>query len=152
MITLQCDKNLCKVIQRLFKVLSLDVKISSFSDKPSDILLLRNSADFKSPDARCVIVNSDDKELIKKIKGTKNKVITCGFSTRSTVTLSSISDSEYVVCLQRSVKSISEKIISPFETPVLLDGLKFDDVSILMMITAAMMCDANPELLKNINL
>ena len=152
MITIQCDKNLGKIFLRLANSLNIQVKISDFSDNHTNIAIIRNSENTKTPSADYLIINSDDKTLANSISGKNCKIISCGFSNRSTVTISSITETECVLCLQRSLKSISGKTISPFELPIKLYGIKFDDVSIIMMITSALLCDVPVSALNKIHL
>jgi hypothetical protein len=57
--------------------------------------------------------------------------ITYGLNGRTTITTSSIDDTEklsFNYCLQRSIISLTESIIQPFEIPVKVDG-KYSDVN-----------------------
>lgn len=155
MVSVQCDKNLKKVLERFFYVVGTKAEVYSYSEKKSDICILRNYDDFNDdyiPAAEYILINSDDKKLIKHVKGLKSKIITCGLSTRSTATLSSISDSKYVMCLQRSINSLSGKKLPPFEFPFEIKDTFFDDVSIIIIITAALLCDADVSQLNKISL
>ena len=152
MTKIQCDENLIKILNRLLSFLKTDVQTEIFSKKFADIAIVRTAADAERVNAGILLVNSDDKNLTAALSGKNRKIITCGFSSRSTVTLSSVSEKCFVVCLQRSVKSISGKTLSPLEIPVELCGLEFDEISILMMITAALLCDIPASLLNKIQL
>lgn len=152
MILLQCDENLLKIFNRFLTYLKIDAKAEVFSGNHADIAIIRCAEDVNRIDADLCIINSDDTELIKSSRPGGGKIITCGFGSRSTVTLSSLSDCECVICLQRSIKSVSGKRILPLEIPVQLCGIKFDDVSILMMITAALLCDTPVSMLNKIQL
>ena len=90
MIKLQCDKNLKKVIEKIFKLKEIDAEISLISDESCNVCIIRSENDFDKntfPKAEYFIINSDDANVLKKIKDIKSKVITCGLSTRSTITL-----------------------------------------------------------------
>lgn len=75
------------------------------------------------PDILCenavAIINSSSRNQISQFVNTNISVITCGSSQKDTFTYSSYTDDKIVVSLQRSIKSISGKIIEPFELPVL---------------------------------
>ena len=146
MFKLQCDKNLKKVIEKIFILKEIDAEITTFSNEACNICIIRSENDFEKnsmPKADYFIINSDDANVLKRIKGIKSKVITCGLSTRSTITLSSISDSRCVMCLQRSIFNLNGAKISPFELPFELCGIAFDEVSIVMVLTAAILCNSN---------
>ena len=155
MYNLQCDKNFKKLLSYFFKTINTDVKINEFSNTPNDISFLRNIEDIPEnyiPNGKYIVVNSDDKEILELIKGTENKIITCGMSTRSTVTFSSINEKYGVVCIQRSIKILNSSEIYPFELPFELCGKIIDEISLLMLLTGALICNAEINLLKKINL
>ena len=77
-----------------------------------------------------VIFNSDS---IQKINFHCDKVypITYGLNERSTVTASSIDDIQelrFSYCLQRTLLSIGDDVIQPFDMPMTVDG-KYDDIN-----------------------
>ena len=155
MFNLQCDKNFIKVLNCFFELIKIPAIISEFSIFKSDICLLRNFEDtpknFK-PNTTYLILNSDDKKLPELIKHYENKIITCGMSTRSTVTFSSIYENSGVMCLQRAIRCLNSLEISPFELPFEVGGKIIDEISILMLITSALICGADVKTLKKINL
>lgn len=151
MYKIQCDKNLMKVLVKFFSSLKIDAEITCFSENKADISILRN-ADKINVNADCLIINSDDKELMDRIKSSNGRIISCGLSTRSTVTFSSISDNDFVLCTQRSIFSLAKKKIPPFELPFKCIGKAYDEVSILMIITAALLCGAEVSQLNKIYL
>ena len=151
MYSIQCDKNLINVLTKEFSNLKINADIKVFENKKTDISIIRSSENLNT-DADYIIINSDDKTLMKKIKESNGKIITCGLSTRSTVTFSSISESESVMCVQRSIISPAGTKILPFELPFKCCGRCFDEVSILMIITAALLCGAEPSQLRKIYL
>ncbi len=151
MYKIQCDKNLISILSKVFSSLKINAEIKDFENEKNDISIIR-SADNFTTNADYLIINSDDKSLMKKIKASKGKIITCGLSNRSTVTFSSLSEREAVMCVQRSFISSAEEKISPFELPFELCGKCFDEVSILMIMTAALLCGAEPSQLRKIYL
>ena len=104
------------------------------------------------PSSEYVLINSDDKALISRIKNLKSKVVSCGLSTRSTATLSSISERKGVICLQRSLVNLNGKKYPQFEMPFELSGLLIDEVSIIMLIISALLCGADMSRLNKINI
>lgn len=155
MFKLQTDKNFRVILERFLKVSDITADVNDFNHARCDTCILRSCDDVPGkffPDSQYLIINSDDTLLLNRIKDIKSKIITCGLSTRSTVTLSSISDRKYVMCFQRSVISLTGIKISPFEFPFEICGKFLDDVSILMLYTAALLCGADISLLNKIYL
>ena len=155
MFTIQSDKNFKKILMRFFEILNISVEISEFNDNESDICILRNDDDIPNNfmlKSKYIILNSDDSELLKKIKNSDRKIISCGLSNRATVTFSSISENNGVICFQRSFYNLFSSKITPFEMPFELCGKIIDETSVLMIITAALICGADISLLKKIYL
>lgn len=74
-----------------------------------------------------------DSDFIQKINFPCESIypITYGLNGRTTITTSSIDDTEKLTfhfCLQRSIINLTESIIQPFEIPVKVDG-KYSDVN-----------------------
>ena len=74
-----------------------------------------------------------DSDFIQKINFPCESIyaITYGLNGRTTITTSSIDDTEKLTfhyCLQRSIISLTESIIQPFEIPIKVDG-KYSDVN-----------------------
>lgn len=64
------------------------------------------------------IVESSNKKAIHSIGGNQNPCISCGMSSNDTVTLSSISDTDAIISIQRSIKELSGKTIEPCDVTV----------------------------------
>ena len=64
-----------------------------------------------------LILNSDIKiEILKKISLNKPiKLITFGFNSKSTITISSVSDEKIIVCIQRDLQNIKGDLIETQE-------------------------------------
>ncbi len=81
-----------------------------------------------------IIINSDIEIDLKVLTNTSIRVITYGFNSKSTVTTSSITDEDILICLQRNITNINGNIIEPQE--ILKNRLKeVDTLEIL-----AIMC------------
>ena len=66
-----------------------------------------------------ILVNSDFNSNLEIIHNLKLSVITYGFNSKSTITASSVDDSNGIlICLQRSIKNINNKIIEPQEIKI----------------------------------
>lgn len=77
---------------------------------------LQEKEEFKKiiANAKYILVNSDEVDL--SILQDLNAIsITYGFNGKATVTMSSIEDEELILCLQRNVKTLQNKIIEPQE-------------------------------------
>lgn len=80
------------------------------------------------------ILNSADKSGLQATADNKIKAITCGLSSKDTLTVSSISDSDAVVSLQRNITSFAGAVIEPAEFPIALrEGYSVGD---MLMLTA----------------
>ena len=64
--------------------------------------------------ARYLIINIDSVD-IAKIKNVDLTIITYGFSSKSTITASSVEDDGLLICLQRSIEGIYGQIVEPQE-------------------------------------
>ena len=154
MIKIQCDKNFINILRRFFSLLPIEAEINFFSTSECDICILRDEflPERFIPSSKFILINSDDSKLIKRLGTVRSRVITCGLSTRSTATLSSISENKGVVCLQRSLVDLTGKKHPQFELPFELSGKIIDDVSVIMIIISALLCGANISQLNKIYL
>ena len=62
-----------------------------------------------------VIVNSDIKNNLSALKKAQVNIITYGFNAKATITISSIKEENTMLCVQRTIKGINEKIIEEQE-------------------------------------
>ncbi len=65
-----------------------------------------------------IIVNADYDENLEPIKNLKLNVITYGMNSKATLTISSVSDSEVLLSLQRAIKSHKKELIEPQEIKI----------------------------------
>lgn len=82
--------------------------------------------------AKYLILNSDVN--ITNINDNKLKIITYGLNQKSTVTASSISEDEVLVCLQRNIKDVKDNIIEVQETYMKSENITNKKVYSLMVI------------------
>ncbi len=66
------------------------------------------------------VVLSDNGRAMELLSHSQVKGVTCGFSSRDTLTVSSISAESAVICLQRAITTFSGARIEPVELPVRL--------------------------------
>lgn len=81
------------------------------------------------------IVNVDDSQLIDLLQGMRYRFITYGFSTKASVTTSSVGDivfkDGFICCLQRRISTRAGEIIEPQEYKLHLDAGEFDSHNVL---------------------
>ena len=77
--------------------------------------------------AETVLINSDIKDNLEIIKNLKINAITFGFSSKATITTSSIEEGEILVCIQRTIKSNKNNEIEPQEIKIKSDKNKLEE-------------------------
>lgn len=154
MFKIQCDKNFIRIFQKSFNGLKIPAEITYFSNHKSDICILMDEFFPENfiPTSKYVLINSDDTKLLNRVKDLKLKIVSCGLSTRSTATLSSISDDKKVVCLQRSLTDLCGNKIPQHELPIKLSEITIDDISVIMFTVSALLCGADASDLNKINI
>lgn len=125
---------------RLFSIRGVDAV-----DRAQIDLLILNSAadDFPTNFLRSngvIIANSDEKPLMNIIgnRGRDHTVITYGLNSKACVTVSSISDSTVVLCVQRSLPTVSGGVLEQQEFPIATISSNRDIYSVLAAGTAAL--------------
>ncbi|MCI8273123.1 MAG: hypothetical protein HFJ55_03460 [Clostridia bacterium] len=69
-----------------------------------------------------LIINADIKELGNIETEKPIKLITFGFNSKATITISSIKEDKIIICLQRNIKKFSNKIIEAQEKEIEAKG------------------------------
>ena len=147
----ELEKNNVDMLILKMDILDVDKYISDelrfdiliYTDKSNDISLM-GKAEYTSrlekvfsliDDKGVAIVNVDDSDMMKLIKGRMYKVITYGFNTKASITTSSIGDTVYkdgfICCLQRSISTRGGKIIEPQEYKLRFDAGGLDSHNLL---------------------
>ncbi len=146
-----CDKNLKKLLEQFLASVNVTADIQdNFDISYADISVMGNRNKF--PECKFAVVSSENKGNLFKTKDKNCKIITCGLSTKDTVTLSSISENGGVFCLQRSLFTLGGKKIPPLEIPFEIDGLMLDTVTASILLSVALLCDVPLKLLNKIKL
>ena len=57
-----------------------------------------------------IIINSDIRENLLKLKNIKTSIITYGFNAKATITISSIKEEKTMICIQRKINGINNII------------------------------------------
>ena len=117
------EKNIENIKNIRFKIIVLNKGIDNKNIK--NILL----------NAEYLILNSDINVKIDLIENLDLKVITYGFNSKSTVTASSITEEEMLICVQRNIINIKGKKIEPqeinIEKDIMLDN--YDNMYIMCL-------------------
>ena len=119
------EKNIENIKNIKFKIIVLNKGIDNKNIK--NILL----------NAEYLILNSDINVKIDLIENLDLKVITYGFNSKSTVTASSVTEEEMLICVQRNIINIKGKKIEPqeikIEKDIMLDN--YDNMYIMCLAT-----------------
>ena len=70
-------------------------------------------------EAKYVIINTDLNKEINYFKNINNNIITYGLNHKAIVTISSVTESDILICLQKNIKNINEQIIEMQEKRVI---------------------------------
>ena len=75
---------------------------------------------------QCLILNGDiEIDILKKVDIEKPiKLITFGFNSKSTITISSVNDEKTIVCLQRDIKKSDGEILESQEKQIIVKECK----------------------------
>lgn len=85
------------------------------------------------------IISSADKKSIEKMTNTRFPVITCGTSSKDTISLASIDGVSAVVSLQRKIKNLYGEVIEPMDIKIQLNT-KTDVYHTLAACTVLLLC------------
>ncbi len=140
--------NVPDIYKEFFNFLHFDVMI--FADKADDLKEISDNKDFGAlmdrvfllmDDKGIIIVNVDDSEIIRFLKGVKYYTVTYGFNSKASITTSSIGDDVYkenfLCCLQRTISAKNGSLIEPQEYRVKVASNEFDAYSVLAAATFA---------------
>ena len=144
MLTIRCDKELEKTLESFVQTMKIQAKITE-SDM-YDICLIRNNDSaiiHNIATNSIVIANGDSHDLVMSLGECRNTVITCGFSGICTVTLSSVTDEDFVMCIQRNITNIYGECIMPQEIPV--KQIFPETYNAMFMYTLALVCGKKPD-------
>lgn len=104
------DKNISNMKNIKFEFIVIDTQIN-------------NIAEFRKiiSNSKYVILNSDIENNIEVIKDLNLMIVTYGFNNKSTFTVSSITESNIIICLQRIIFKPNGKKVEPGEYRLKLD-------------------------------
>lgn len=102
----------------------------------SPILLEKKKFEKIICNTKILLINSDMEIEINCLGNLKNTVITYGYNSKATVTTSSISNEEIMICIQRNIANKNGEIIEPQEIKTIKKGnnnnLYADMVSLIL--------------------
>lgn len=104
------DKNIENIKNIRFETIVIDSVVK-------DIKNLK----FIISNAKCIILNSDLVINLELLDNLNLVVISYGFNNKSTFTVSSVSDSNIIICLQRIICDIFEEVYEPQEFEIEID-------------------------------
>ncbi len=64
------------------------------------------------------IADSQDSKTLLLLKDSALEVLTCGFSSKDTLSFSSLEDKRCVISLQRGIRTLQNAVVEPFELPM----------------------------------
>lgn len=76
---------------------------------------IKNFKDQKIPKGFVGVCAEKDKNALKLFKKNRLSVITCGTGSKNTISISSITENDMLLCLQRSIKDVSGNFVEPCE-------------------------------------
>ena len=98
------DKNIANMKNIKFKVIVIDNKLNNKIEFRKIISMANN-----------ILLNMDMKIDIDTINDLKLKIITYGFNSKSTFTVSSVTENNIIICLQRTICNMFGNKIEPQE-------------------------------------
>ena len=81
----------------------------------------RNSLKQIIKNAKYLIINSDNKSNLSVLNNLDLNVITYGFNSKASVTASSVTEEEILLCIQRNIQRIDRKLVENQEIKIKLD-------------------------------
>lgn len=102
------NKNIDNIKNVKFDIIILDVNVLGNTQIVQKLII----------NAKIIIINTDSEMNLKCIKNLKLRLISYGLNSKSTVTVSSVSEDMILVSLQRSIIDIKDNIIEPQELKI----------------------------------
>ena len=78
--------------------------------------------------SKYIAINADMNETLEILNNMKLNIITFGFNSKSTITASSVEEN-FIICLQRKIINVNQKIIEPQEIEVKIMERKLSNSS-----------------------
>lgn len=114
------DKSIENIKNIRFETI-LVMSLSKVEEKEAELSeLFKNS--------KYLVINADMEGNLKLIEDIKLNVITFGFNSKSTITASSVEEN-FIVCIQRNIVDINQKVLEPQEIEVKIKDKKLSNNS-----------------------
>lgn len=119
--------------------LNLDI-IENFKNIKFDIILMSKISGYEKgtkkdelrrilSNSNICVINTDIKENLKIVDELKGTFITYGFNPKATITISSVNDTNILICIQRAIKKINNTVIEPIEYVESIKNIKNIEIS-----------------------
>lgn len=129
---IQINSNSINNIKNIkFEIIIINKELKSLEDKK---YLIENLC----AKSKYIIINTDLNKEFNFDQKCKDKIITFGLNHKSTVTVSSITETSILVCRQRNIKNKKDKIIEVGEKQILVNknnNIKIYDILIIYIIS-----------------
>ncbi|MDR1912907.1 MAG: hypothetical protein LBQ68_00280 [Clostridiales bacterium] len=97
-----------------------------------------------------VLINPENKEFLPLVASWRGLLITYGFNNKVCVTVSSVSDKDLQICIQRELPSLNNKIQEQQEFCVAADMERYSAESVLAAITASLAAGVEVRVLNSV--
>lgn len=98
------NKNIQNIKNVKFETIVINDDLKEMEGKKDFVDIIINNTNF-------LIVNTDNNVADLSTENNKKQIITYGMNQKATVTASSIKEDEMLICLQRNIENVNDKII-----------------------------------------
>lgn len=95
--------------------------------------------DFTPSPHAVAVVHSQDESSLRFCAQHHLRTLTCGLSSKDTLTLSSVTAESAVICLQREIGTLHGEVLEPYEIPVKLRR-RIDRMELLSLAAVLLLC------------
>lgn len=137
------NKSIDNIKNIKFEIIIINKELKSFEEKKLII-------DTLCMNSKYIVINTDLNKEFNFGQKYKDKIITFGLNHKATVTVSSITESNILVYLQRNIKDKNDKLIEVGENQVKINKDNKIKVYEILIIYIILMINNKPIILKNI--
>lgn len=137
------NKSIDNIKNIKFEIIIINKELKSFEEKKLII-------DTLCMNSKYIVINTDLNKEFNFGQKCKDKIITFGLNHKATVTVSSITESNILVYLQRNIKDKNDKLIEVGENQVKINKDNKIKVYEILIIYIILMINNKPIILKNI--
>lgn len=133
----------------------IDIDMSLDNNKRKGQILKKSKLIGNLKENSLLVINADNSDCVKISSVSQNPVVmTYGLNKKSSVTISSLDinyNTRFNFCLQREIKTISDKVVEQFEYPIEIKSINIEKIySIIALISASLYMDIDIERLSKI--